>query len=232
MHNDPISAWPESEQPRERLSKHGASALSDAELFSIFFRKGSDDGANELDLARRLLTHFRSLQALTRCDAREIAEVPGIGLDQALEITAMVAISRRIAREVPAKLKMDSPEIVCQVLGQHMRAHHREVLWVLLLDTKYHLMRIEEVSMGSINESVAHPREIFRPALIHSAYAVILSHNHPSGNPEPSKSDRLLTRQLVEVGELLKIPVLDHVIVGGRDAGEPSFFSFMGEGVL
>jgi DNA repair protein RadC len=113
-----------------------------------------------------------------------------------------------------------------------MRALHRESLRAVLLDTKFHLMRVEEISLGSLNESVAHPREIFRPALIHSAYAVIVVHNHPSGDPAPSGADRQLTRRLAEAASLLQIQLLDHVIIGSADNGRVPYFSFREAGLL
>ncbi len=105
-------------------------------------------------------------------------------------------------------------------------------LRALLLDTKFQLIRIEEISLGSLNESVAHPREIYRPALIHSAYAIIMVHNHPSGDPTPSKADKILTKKLIEVGETLQIALADHIIIGGMQAGKPSYYSFKEAGVI
>jgi DNA repair protein RadC len=113
-----------------------------------------------------------------------------------------------------------------------MRMLHKESLRVILLDTKYHLLRIEEVSLGSINESIAHPRDVFRPAIISSAYAVIVVHNHPSGDPSPSQSDHSLTRRLNEAAELLQIRLLDHIIIGAPAEGRAPYFSFKEAGVL
>ena len=126
---------------------------------------------------------------------------------KAVTLAAAFELGRRVSRETIAKLKVDSPEIVCQLLAQDLRALTRESLRALLLDTKYQLLRIEEISLGSLNESIAHPREIFRPALIHSAYAIIMVHNHPSGDPAPSEADRRLTRRVAEVGTL-KFPLM------------------------
>ena len=117
-------------------------------------------------------------------------------------------------------------------MAQDLRALTRESLRVILLDTKYQLLRIEEISLGSLNESIAHPREIFRPALVHSAYAMILVHNHPSGNPTPSKADKLLTERLVEVGKMLDVKVLDHIIIGNFLADQNSYYSFKEDEVI
>ena len=112
--------------------------------------------------------------------------------------------------------KLDSPELVNELVGREMRMLRKESLRVVLLDTRYHLIRIEEVSIGSVNESIAHPRDVFRPAVIASAYAVIVVHNHPSGDSSPSQTDHSLTRRLAEAAELLQIKLLDHIIIGAR----------------
>ena len=169
---------------------------------------------------------------MARCDPRELATVEGMTLDRAIALAAAFELGRRVARETIAKLRVDSPEVVCQLLAQDLRALNRESLRALLLDTKFQLIRIEEISLGSLNESVAHPREIYRPALVHSAYAIIMVHNHPSGDPTPSKADKLLTRKLVEVGETLQIALADHIIIGGMQAGKPSYYSFKEAGVI
>jgi len=118
------------------------------------------------------------------------------------------------------------------LVGAEMRMLHKESLRIILLDTRYHMLRIEEISIGSINESIAHPRDIFRPAIIFSAYAVIVVHNHPSGDPSPSQTDHSLTRRLSEAAELLQIKLLDHIIIGAPAEGRPPYFSFKEAGVL
>ncbi|MEP7078870.1 MAG: JAB domain-containing protein, partial [Chthoniobacterales bacterium] len=118
------------------------------------------------------------------------------------------------------------------LLGAEMRALHKESLRVILLDTRYHLIRLEEVSLGSVNESIAHPRDVFRPAVVASAYAVIVVHNHPSGDPAPSQSDHSLTRRLAEAAELLQIKLLDHIIIGAPGEGRLPYFSFKEAGIL
>ena len=127
---------------------------------------------------------------------------------------------------------MSTPAQIYELLGTELRALHRESLRVVLLDTKLKLMRVEEISLGSLNESVAHPREIFRPAIIHSAFGVILVHNHPSGDPTPSDADRRLTTRLVEAARLLQIRLFDHVILGTADNGRVPWFSFAESGLL
>ena len=209
----------EIDRPRERLLHLGAPSLSNTELVSLLL----DD---DIDLTHRLLSKFRSLRTLARCEPLELASVEALPMDKAIRLAITFELGRRASKEVLAKLKVDNPEVVCQLMAQDLRALTRESLRVLLLDTKYQLLRIEEISLGSLNESIAHPREIFRPALVHSAYAIILVHNHPSGDPTPSKADRELTRRIVEVGNLLAVKMLDHIIIGNFHADRPSYYSF------
>lgn len=226
-----IREMPAQDRPREKLARLGASALSDSELIAILLRTGVP-GSNAIDVALKLLAEFKSLNGLSRCSVEQIASIKGVGPAKAVQLAAAFGLGSRLARESLSKSKIDSPELVYELLGPEMRALNKESLRVILLDTKYHLMRIEEISLGSLNESIAHPREIFRPALIHSAYAVIIAHNHPSGDPTPSEADHRLTRRLSEAAQLLQISLLDHVIIGSPNAGKPSFYSFKEAGIL
>ncbi len=224
----------EADQPRERLAALGAHILSNTELVSLLLDGGglAANPEQTAELTRRLLAKVRSLRTLARCDLRELAAVPGMSAEQAALLAVSFELGRRVARETIGRLKVDSPEVVCQLMAHDYRGLTRESLRVLLLDTKFQLLRIEEVSLGGLNESIAHPREIFRPALLHSAYAIILTHNHPSGDPAPSKADKQLTKRVVEVGQLLGIEVADHIIIGSIHAGEPSYFSFKEEELI
>ena len=226
-----IHEMPEQDRPREKLARLGASALSDSELIAILLRTGVP-GSNAIEVARELLARFQSLGGLARCSVEEIASIKGVGQAKAVQLAAAFGLGSRLARESLSKSKIDSPELVFELLGSEMRALNKESLRVVLLDTKYHLMRIEEVSLGSLNESIAHPREIFRPALIYSAFAVIIAHNHPSGDPMPSEADHRLTRRLSEAAQLLQISLLDHVIIGAPNGDKPSFYSFKEAGIL
>ena len=149
-----------------------------------------------------------------------------------MQLVAAFGLGQRLARETLSKQKIDSPELVNELLGPELRRLRKESLRVILLDTRYHLIRVEEVSMGSVNESIAHPREVFRPAVVSSAYAVIVVHNHPSGDASPSQTDHSLTRRLAEAAELLQIKLLDHIIIGTPADGSPGYFSFKEAGVL
>jgi DNA repair protein RadC len=226
-----IREMPQDDRPREKLMKRGAEALTNAELIAILLRTGLR-GANAVQVASKLLQRFGSLGDLSRCTAEEISQTPGIGPVKALELVATFKLGQRLAAETISRQKIDTPELVNALLSEEMRALHKESLRVLLLDTRYQLLRMEEVSRGSVNESIAHPREVFRPAIISSAYAVIVVHNHPSGDPSPSQADHSLTRRLAEAAELLQIKLLDHIIIGAPAEGRAPYFSFREAGVL
>ena len=226
-----IREMPQDERPREKLLARGVSALSDPELIAILLRTGLR-GANAVEVGRQLLETYKSLTGISRCSVKELRKIPGIGQTKALELVAAFGLGQRLARETLSKQKLDSPELVSELVGPEMRRLRTESLRVILLDTRYRLLHIEEVSLGSLNESIAHPREIFRPALTYSAHAVIVVHNHPSGDASPSQTDHSLTRRLAEAAELLQIKLLDHIIIGAPSEGNAGYFSFKEAGVL
>lgn len=226
-----IHELPAQERPREKLAALGAGALSDSELIAILLRTGMQ-GANAIDVARKLLAEYQSLSGLARCTVAELSKIKGVGPAKAVQLAAAFGLASRLARETLVRQRLDAPELINELLGAEMRALGRESLRLVLLDTKYHLLRVEEISQGSLNESIAHPREVFRPALIYSAFAVVLVHNHPSGDPTPSSADHQLTRRLVQGAELLQIRLLDHVIIGSGDNGRQPYFSFKEAGVI
>ena len=226
-----IREMPQDERPREKLLARGVTALSDPELIAILLRTGLR-GANAVEVGRRLLEKYKSLTGISRCSVKELLEIPGIGPAKALELVAAFGLGQRLARETLSKQKLDSPELVSELVGPEMRRLRTESLRVILLDTRYRLLHIEEISLGSLNESIAHPREIFRPALTYSAHAVIVVHNHPSGDASPSQTDHSLTRRLAEAAELLQIKLLDHIIIGAPSDSALGYFSFKEAGVL
>jgi DNA repair protein RadC len=226
-----IREMPHDERPREKLLGRGAAALTDSELIAILLRTGLP-GANAVEVARQLLQRSGSLSGLSRCTVQEIASIRGIGAAKAIQLVAAFGLGQRLANERLARQKLDSPELVYDLVAAEMRTLHKESLRVILLDTRYRLLQMEEISIGSVNESIAHPRDVFRPAVISSAYAVIVLHNHPSGDPSPSQSDHSLTRRLAEAAELLQIKLLDHIIIGAPAEGRLPYFSFKEAGVL
>ena len=226
-----IREMPQEERPREKLAAHGAAALTDPELIAILLRTGVV-GANAVEVGRELLKRYGSLAGLSRCTVDELAKIRGVGFAKAVQLVAAFGLGQRLARETLSKQKIDSPELANELVGAEMRRLHKESLRVILLGTRYHLIRIEEVSIGSVNESIAHPRDVFRPAVVSSAYAVIVVHNHPSGDPSPSQTDHSLTRRLAEAAELLQIKLLDHIIIGAPSEQGAGYFSFKEAGVL
>jgi len=226
-----ISEMPVDERPREKLLKNGASALTHPELIAILLR-GGVPGTNVIEVARQLLTEHKSLRNLSRCSADDFKKIKGIGDAKAAELEAAFDLGRRIAAETISEQKLDSPELIHGLLEPEMRRLSKESLRVVLLDTRYRLIRVEEVSRGTLNESIAHPRDIFHPAVSARAYAVVVVHNHPSGDPSPSQTDHSLTRRLAEAAELLQIKLLDHIIIGAPLNGQPGYFSFKEAGVL
>jgi len=211
--------------------KQGAGSLSESELIAILLRTGTV-GANAVDVARELLLRYQSLTTLSRRTAGELSEIKGIGLAKALQLAAAFELGKRLAQESTARGKLDTPDLVYDLLGQEMRMLSKESLRAVLLDTRLRLMRVEEIALGSISECVAHPREVFRPAIIHSAFAVILAHNHPSGDPTPSAADVTMSRRMGEAAKVLQIRLLDHVIIGSPAEGRLPYFSFKAAGVL
>ena len=181
-----IQELPEQDRPRERLTRLGAGALSDSELIAILLRTGMV-GANAIDVANQLLKEYRTLGGLARCTVEELSKIKGVGPAKSVQLAAAFGLASRLARETLSRQTLDTPELVHALLGAEMRALSRESLRVILLDAKLQHVRTEEVSNGSLNESIAHPREIFRPAFLYAAYAIIVVHNHPSGDPTPER---------------------------------------------
>jgi len=208
-----IREMPEDERPRERLLKYGPEALSNAELLAIILRTGSRK-ENVVNMCSRIFSEY-SLKRLSQANIKQLMQIHGIGAAKAAQIAAVFELARKLEgfTDEP-KRKIKSPADVYSLLYPKMREHKRERLVALLLDTKNHVLREEIISIGSLNANIVHPREVFKAALMESCASVILSHNHPSGDPTPSKEDIAVTEKLVEGGKLLGIDVLDHVVIG------------------
>jgi len=206
---------PVSQRPRERLAALGADALSHAELIAILLRTGLK-GANVVQVGQQLLNQFGSLQALARASVTDLQKVKGIGRDKAVTLMAAFALAHQMAKELQDESPvLDNPENVVALLRAKNLVKNVETLQVLLLNTRRKLIRVEEkVIEGTIDTLLVHPREVFKAAIAANAAAVVLVHNHPSGDPTPSEADIKVTRDLIRAGQLLKIDVLDHVIIG------------------
>lgn len=215
-----IPTWPEEERPREKLLKVGTRHLSDAELLAILIGKGTKE-KTAVDLARELLIKFKNIDNLASRSPEEYSQLKGIGIAKAVTLAAAFELSQRLQSQKNARKRFKNPDEVAAVYLPLMRHLKKEVFKVLLLNNINQLIKEVTVSEGILTASLVHPREVFRQAIIETARGIILMHNHPSGNPKPSKEDIKMTRQLVQAGEIIGIPVLDHIILG-----ESTFFSF------
>lgn len=218
---------PEEFLPREKLIARGRASLSHSELIALFLRTGIK-GRNVLEVASDLITAAGSLEALARMDTRQIAGAcKGIGLAKAATLAAAFELGARAMAEPSKSMTMNDPALVYDFLSSKTRWVSQEMVFVLMVDTRMNLIAWEEVTRGTLNESLVHPREILRPVLLNKAYGFILAHNHPSGDPSPSSADRELTRVMKEAGALMDVPLLDHVILGKpMENGRSPFYSF------
>jgi DNA repair protein RadC len=220
------------ERPRERLQQRGAGALKTGELLAILLRTGTK-GFSAIQVGEQLLKQFNSLESLSRASVDEIARVKGVGPAKAIQLKAAFALGARLSRTEAESRAVETPEDVYSLLGEEMRLLDYESIRVVSLNTKYKLLGIDEISRGTLNESLFHPREAFRPALARQAYAIILAHNHPSGNPAPSLADKQITRILKQAGDLLQVEVFDHIVLGAPHPNQPQpWFSFREHGLI
>ena len=213
---------PIDDRPREKLINNGAAALTDSELLAILIGSGTQE-KSALDIARDLTADNGILKniALVR-DVKELAKTKGLGRAKAALIIAALELGRRIAGAEPlVRDSITSPEDGVALLMPRLRYESKEHFLVVLLNSKNKVLDIEQISEGSLNSSVVHPREVFAPAVLHHAAAILTAHNHPSGDPTPSKEDKDLTNTLVQAGKYMGIPVLDHIIIG-----DAKYFSF------
>ncbi|HKW28936.1 MAG TPA: DNA repair protein RadC [Verrucomicrobiae bacterium] len=220
---------PVSERPRERLVEHGADALSHAELIAILLRTGLK-GANAVEIGQQLLHKFGTLQALAQASVEDLRSVKGIGRDKAVTLMAAFALARKMAEDLQRESPvLDNPENVVRLLREKNLMKKVETLQVLLLNTRRRLIRVVEITDGTLDTILVHPREVFKAAIAANAAAVVLVHNHPSGDPTPSEADIKVTRDLIRAGQLLKIEVLDHVIIGHATPERPKDYASLRE---
>jgi DNA repair protein RadC len=221
-----IHDLPKDERPRERLVKFGEQALSAQELLQLILGRGVA-GESVAITAQKLLSHFGSLQKLSEASIEELSSIKGIGLAKAAQIRAAFEIGRRLSTQAPSykSKELTDPEKVYRLIKSKLRDYHKEHFYIIALNSRNY--SIAEVSVGSLNASIVHPREVFAEAIKNKAASVVFAHNHPSGDPEPSEDDLLLTKKLVESGKILGIEVFDHIIVVKDD-----FFSFKNKGLI
>lgn len=215
MRGSSVKEWPSGERPREKLIGKGPSALTEAELLALVLRTGTGN-STALDLAREVLSSGRSLRVLGTRTPGELMRIRGIGPAKAVELIAAFEIGRRMQAEPDEERPViRSPEDVARFMVPLLRDRTNEVFFVLLLDAKNALRSKVEITSGTLNASLVHPREVYKVAIDQRAASIIVVHNHPSGNPDPSREDAEVTRQLAEAGRIVGIPLHDHLIVAG-----------------
>jgi len=207
-----IHDLPKEERPRERLVKFGEEVLSTQELLQVILGRGIA-GESVVVTAQKLLTQFGNLQKLAEASIEELSSVKGIGLAKAAQIKAVFEIGRRLSTQAPSykSKELTDPQKVYQLIKSKLKDYHKEHFYIIALNSRNY--SIAEVSVGSLNASIVHPREVFAEAIKNKAASVIIAHNHPSGNTEPSEDDLVITKRLVEAGKILGIEVIDHVII-------------------
>lgn len=209
-----ITSWPENERPRERLIKYGVGYLSDAQLLAIILRTGSSE-KGVLDLALELLDKFRSLRGLDAASAAELASIPGLGTAKVAQVKAAFELGKRLmAESSDSKPVFSSSHAIHAYFYPRFKNLKKEQFVAVLLDVKNRLLREHNISEGTLTGSLIHPREAFKEAIRESAASVIFVHNHPSGDPSPSREDIAVTGRLKSAGEIIGIQVIDHIIIG------------------
>jgi len=205
---------PLSERPRERLSKLGSEALSSQEILALILGRGIK-GESVIVTAQKLLSKFGNLRNLASASMEELTQIKGIGPAKAAQLKATFELSKRLENSSTEgqKITVKSPEDVIKAARNLLKGKKKEHFLVLCLDTRNHLIKTSTVSIGSLDCSIVHPREVFKDAISSSAASVIFIHNHPSGDPTPSEDDIKMTKRLIEAGEIIGIEVLDHIII-------------------
>jgi DNA repair protein RadC len=230
-----IKDAPSRQQPRELFDRLGAEHVSDDVLIALLLRSGTRN-LNVADLAKYMLSEYGSLTELSKASVDELIErAPGIGRVKAQIVKAALELAKRLAEEKTQSLPVvRTPDEAAAVLREQMRSREEESFWILMLDTKNGLRRPpREVSRGILDASLVHPREVFKEAIRCNSAAIILAHNHPSGDPTPSTEDIQITKKLVEAGELIEIAVLDHIILGrSHHQRDPDFVSLRETGLV
>jgi len=223
-----IHDLPISERPRERLQKFGAEALSAQEILALILGRGIA-GESVMVTAQRLLSQFGSLKGIASASVEELSQVKGIGIAKASQIKAAFELANRLEgySEAGAKPVVKTPDDVVGLVRGRLKGKKKEHFLALLLDTRNQLIKVAEISVGSLDSSLVHPREVFKEAIAATAASVVFAHNHPSGDPTASEDDIRLTKRLAEAGEIVGIDVLDHIILGDKN-----FLSLKREGLF
>jgi len=218
---------PQEERPRERLKKFGAEALSLQELIAIILETGNKK-ENVLRIAQNLLSHFGTLEKLFNASIEELQKVEGIGFAKACRLKAAFKLGERLLSQKQfLRQKIQSPQDVFKLLRFEIGNKKKEHFKILSLDSRNRIISIDDISVGTLNSALVHPREVFFPAIQNLANSIILVHNHPSGDPSPSKNDILVTKKLLSASKILGIPIVDHIILT-----KDSYLSFKDKGLI
>jgi DNA repair protein RadC len=226
-----IEDIPTHERPRQKLLQYGPSALTSAELLSLFILTGHN-GWSCLDISRQLIARYGGLSALGGMPAGALAKEMGIGPSKAATLAAAFELGGRVAREQINSTPLDAPERIHQYYAPQLQHLPQEQVIVATVDSRLRHIGTNIVSVGTVNETSAHPREIMRPVITRAGYGFILIHNHPSGDPSPSRADCAVTRRLVDVAETMQVKFLDHVIIGRAEFGRAPYYSFREGGLI
>ena len=222
---------PYDQRPREKLAMLGPAALDNSELMALFISTGTK-GRSAIDIGRDLIAKYGSMGALGGLPVAELAKEKGLGLAKASKLAAAFELGTRVAREQLRDIPIDTPERIHDFFGPQMRHLSQEQVICATLDARLRHAGTTVVSVGTVSDSSAHPREILRPVITRGAYGFVLIHNHPSGDPSPSRADEMVTRRLVEAAELMQVKFLDHVIIGRPSPGRAAFYSFRSAGLI
>lgn len=227
-----IQDIPVADRPRERLLRIGPEALSDAELLALFINVGIP-GENAIQIAQRLLRTYTSLRHLARLAPAQLRSEKGVGPAKAALISAAFELGRRAENERLREIPLNTPEQIFDLVGPSMQHLQHEVVRVLLVNSRLNFIRQDQISQGSINESMAHPRDVLRPVILHAAYGFVMVHNHPSGDPSPSDADLRITRRVREAATILGLQFLDHIVIGQHsETRTVPYYSFREAGLL
>ena len=226
-----IQDLPSGERPREKLAALGPSALDNAELMALFISTGYK-GRSAIQMGRDLIQKYGSMGSFGGLPVSELAKEKGMGLAKASKLAAAFELGARVAREQLQNTALDSPELIHEFFAPQMRHLAQEQVVVAVVDTRLRHLGTTIVSVGTVSESSAHPREILRPVITRGAYGFILIHNHPSGDPSPSRADVSVTERLVEASNLMQVKFLDHLIIGKPMPGRTAYYSFREAGLI
>ncbi|MCP5537483.1 MAG: DNA repair protein RadC [Akkermansiaceae bacterium] len=227
-----IPDLPEQERPRERLARLGASALSDAELLAIFLRAGVP-GSSAIDIGRKLLKKYGSMTALGGLSVKELSNEQGLGPAKSAQMIAAFELGARCAKEKMSRTPMNSADAIYKIMAPRLAHEQKEYVLIILLDSKLRATRTIELSKGNADTALCEPRDVLHHVLINQASAFVLVHNHPSGDPGPSRQDLVLTKKIREACEVMRLRFVDHLIIGRpSDEHASPYYSFAGAGVL